>query len=401
MVWARIAPFKSASGDQRGPLLKKLFLSHFNGDAGEVHILAELLRIRGIVPWVDKQGGFHFGDHNATEARRAIKEDCFGLLLYATPTAFKRPFITGIELPVAIEQHQTDPSFQLFSVPRDLSFQQLTDESIKTLGYNLADQHSIPVEGADPKPSLTNVAREVLEKVVCRLQCKRPDKVHLQFSTRELMPISDNEILTIDGRSIYKSDRLVSWCDLIQSLQEVKSNISHTFGRPQIVVEGSKHISSAFLFGRVFQRFPLIIRQTPTDYWSSHGSTLIPELNIREHLTNAHSLIVTVASGHKDLSHAAIEAVNQSDASMVSITPRSGALTLNAESSRGLAEVIYHELDRIVAEVKPSHLHLFMALPQATAMTLGQKFAGMPLTYVYDWSGKEYETGKMIPGGVL
>ena len=72
---------------------KKLFLAHYSGDANEVDYLATELRLHGILPWVDKDGGFSVGDELESEARRAIRKDCFGLLLYGTDSVFERPFI--------------------------------------------------------------------------------------------------------------------------------------------------------------------------------------------------------------------------------------------------------------------------------------------------------------------
>jgi hypothetical protein len=61
--------------------MKKLFLAHYSGDAHELWEQATELRLRGIIPWVDKAGGFAVADESEAAARRVIREDCFGLLL--------------------------------------------------------------------------------------------------------------------------------------------------------------------------------------------------------------------------------------------------------------------------------------------------------------------------------
>ena len=58
--------------------MKKLFLCHYSGEAEEISLLAEELMLRGIIPWVDKYGGYYLGDSSPEVARRAIREDCFG-----------------------------------------------------------------------------------------------------------------------------------------------------------------------------------------------------------------------------------------------------------------------------------------------------------------------------------
>ncbi len=110
--------------------MEKLFLCHYGGDAAEVRELAEELRLRGVAPWVDKEGGFSIGDENAGEAERAIGEDCFGLLFYATPEAFGRDFISQIEINKAMRRKEEGPSFVLFAVPRGIDFGELSAKSV-------------------------------------------------------------------------------------------------------------------------------------------------------------------------------------------------------------------------------------------------------------------------------
>jgi hypothetical protein len=65
--------------------LRSLFLSHQHDAAAEIAELAVELQVRGVVPWVDKRrGGFRVARESVTEARRVIREDCFGFLFYAT-----------------------------------------------------------------------------------------------------------------------------------------------------------------------------------------------------------------------------------------------------------------------------------------------------------------------------
>ncbi|MCW5941958.1 MAG: SAVED domain-containing protein [Fimbriimonadaceae bacterium] len=396
-----IAPPATLPAYRGGCSLKKLFLSHFSGDATEVFHLADELRLRGIVPWVDKQGGFLVGDANADEARRAIRNDCLGCLLYATPKVFDRPFIAAVEIPAAITQHRSDPTYILFAVPRALRFAELEARSRSAFGFNFADHHCIPVDDAALESGLARVAREVLEKVACGHHPRKADQIRLQFSTREVLPSTDDELLTIDGCSAYGTQNPTRWVNLVSALQDVKAVIAKVHGRPRIIVEGSKHNTSAFLFGRVFQSFELAIRQTPTEYWASTGPATAPHVQVAEEVRGSDALIVTVASRFKNLREDAVLAANETQPSLLEFRPACSPLELEAYTTRGFVSAIYAELDRVVAKVRPSRLHLFMAAPQAVAMQLGQKFAGMPPTYIYDWNGASYEPGRLVPAGVL
>jgi hypothetical protein len=52
---------KRRSIDKEVKVLEELFLYHSSGDAPEIQVLAEELRLRGVAPWVDKEGGFQVG----------------------------------------------------------------------------------------------------------------------------------------------------------------------------------------------------------------------------------------------------------------------------------------------------------------------------------------------------
>lgn len=364
-------------------------------------ILAEQLRVRGITPWIDKQGGFLVGDRNKTEARRAIQEDCFGCLLYATPRAFERPFITDIEMPAAVEQYSRDADYLIFAVLRNLGFSDLAAKSQSTFGLNLADHHCVLVSDAAIAEGLARVARETLAKLVCGHEINQKQSIRIQFCTREVFPPGEHELLCIDGRGVYGGYDTVAWKDLLMGLCDVKKVIVKAFGRPAITVEGSKHLTSAFLFGRAFQPFELQIRQTSGECWSTIGPLRELELSVAFRAQPSDELVVTVASGEKNILVEEIVAVSGSNASLLSISPPNGRFSLDADSSRWFAKAIYEHIDMAVAQSNPKKIHLLMAIPQATAMNLGQKFAGMPDTIVYDWNGSSYEPGRLIPGGVL
>ena len=102
--------------------VEPLFLAHSSSDMKEVHLLADELRLRGIVPWVDKQDGFSVGDHAEDEARRNISECCWGFLLYATINAFESDFVRRVEIDEANRRKRQDGAFLLMAVPRGISF---------------------------------------------------------------------------------------------------------------------------------------------------------------------------------------------------------------------------------------------------------------------------------------
>ncbi len=129
--------------------MEQIFLCHAGEDAKEIQSLAAELKLRGVAPWVDKDGGFKVGDESAGEAERAIAEDCFGLLFYATPKAFGSDFIRQVEIRRALRRKEEDPSFALFAVPRHMGFGELSKRSIEAFGVDLAAYSSQALELPD------------------------------------------------------------------------------------------------------------------------------------------------------------------------------------------------------------------------------------------------------------
>jgi hypothetical protein len=190
-------------------MIKELFLCHHAAWAIEVHALATQLRLRGIAPWVDKQrGGFLLGDSSQEEARRVIRDDCFGLLLYATSGVFERWFIREVELRAAKAAKAQHPGFVLTAFLRGISFKTLSQRSVKSFGIDLAEFHGVTSRrGAKPDQvaiDWVRVSNEVLRKWMT-LQRVTP-RISLQFSTRQLFPDEPDDLLRIDAVEYFQND---------------------------------------------------------------------------------------------------------------------------------------------------------------------------------------------------
>ena len=171
--------------------LKRLLLAHYHGDADEIAQLARMLRLHGIVPWVDKDGGFAVADDAELEARRAIREDCFGLLLYASANAFARPFIRDVEINEARKTRYADPNFALFAVPRRIDFTDLRQLSTQSFGFDLSQYHTVTIpDGSAFDDSCAQVAQAVVNRVVRQATLDDHGRLSLQYSTAKCYPIN-------------------------------------------------------------------------------------------------------------------------------------------------------------------------------------------------------------------
>ncbi|MCC7230886.1 MAG: SAVED domain-containing protein [Fimbriimonadaceae bacterium] len=388
--------------------MKQLFLSHYSKHGHEVAELARELRFRGVRPWVDKQGGFLVADDSAVEAERAIREDCLGLLLYATDDVFSRDFIRDHEIPPALQMREADPRFLLLAVPRNLSFQELSDQSSKVYGSDLSRYHTRPANGCweDARIGLTEVAGDVLAKVMQLAELNSEGKLGIQFSTREVAPPEEGEGLTIDGTEAYlkfPGSDADSFNAFVHGMRDVKRAVAKRFGRPELLVHGFKHLSAAFLFGRVFQPFSITVRQTPSEYWrvnfgAASQSTLVSTVEMAD---QAAELVVQVSSGFKNLTPAVDEALSGKCFHRLILSPATTPLVVDENLCATMVRDAYMAIEKLTSFQSVERIHIFAAAPQAFMMGLGQRFAGMPETAIYDFDGSAYSAPKNIPGGVL
>lgn len=389
---------------------KRLFLAHYSGDAEEVRELAIELRLHGIVPWIDKEGGFAIADDCEAEARRAIREDCFGLLLYGTRDAFARPFIRKVEVDEALKVCHADPEFALFVVPRGIGFKEVRKLSRRCFGTDLAAYHTVPIDGdAHVEGARAKIASDVLERLLRRAAPQPGGTVSLQFSTRDVLPAQAEDLLCIDATALLRDrvDDPHRWARVLNALRRVKERISAHYGRPRLSVHGSKHLSAAFLFGRVFALFEMDIRQTATEVWRTDVGSLPSEpfaVATAEVAPDGGELFVEVASGYKNV-EAGVDALVAQGGPKPSVrlqfTPRQGPLRVSNSLCRAMVKQTYTEIERAVRARHITGIHIFAATYQSYMMMLGREFRGMPPTYLYEWSEGRYVPSCRIPGGVL
>jgi hypothetical protein len=391
-------------------VLRRLFLAHYSGDASEVSGLAAALRLRGVVPWVDKDGGFSIADECESEARRAISHDCFGLLLYATAEAFTRPFIRNIEINEARKVQAHDPAFALFAIPRRLTFSQLAQLSVDSFGFDLSKYHTISIpESANLEDTHASAAMYVVERVLRHAAARGRERLSLQFSSREVLPDERDDVLRIDATALAQLgvDNEQRSRQLLQALTGTKKAITNSYGRPRLYVHGSKHLSTAFLFGRVFAPFEMDIRQTRDAVWGT-DVTIADGIPLAVTLTqvdpNAQRLFVEVAAGYKNIGagvDAFVAAGGPRPAVRLQVQPLDGPLLLDNSSCAAMVDRVYGEIEQALRARTISEIHLFGAVPQSFMIMLGRKFRGMPPVNVYEWNGSGYTCGCRIPGGVL
>lgn len=372
--------------------MKKLFLCHHSANADLVQALARALRYRGIVPWVDKDGGFTIADHCADEANRAIGEDCFGLLFLATESAFDREFIREVEIPAALTARETNSDYMLFAVPHGIGFDQLRELSGQHFGYDLSNHHTLALD--EHGANAAEVASHLLEGWLGRAPAAAT-AIGVQFSTRQRMPHRNGDALCIDGTGDFGQAPADPgrWADLWSALVEVERVVAARFGRPRIALHGSKHLTSGFMFGKVFGRYPVDIQQTASDVWATDDQE-DPSLHFEPDYTPGEDgrLFVAIQAQMKGVARdMAAQLANNGCPSVLSLSP-AGPQTLISTGGqcRSLAMQAYQHIEAALRDRPTKQIHICSAAPMSLMLMLGQQFSGTPPVRLYEWDGTRY-----------
>lgn len=374
--------------------------------------LANELRLRGVVPWIDRDGGFDLGDETQEKARQAIRDDSFGLLLYATQHVFDRPFIRWVEIDEAKRMKESNPGFILVAIPRGIDFPQLQELSKDKLGIDLSGFYTIPVlEDADLAAVLRHVAMRTLRLVLQRAKgtVSEAKVLGVQVSTREVLPDDDADILRIDAVRILRSDteEPMSWVRFLDALRDVKREIANQYGRPILRLHGSKHLTAAFIVGRVFAPFQLRIRQG-RDYWDTAETTRPASESLDVQVQEGDPLSEVVSLEISATTKSVTPAVDRRILSgelqpraRIQLAPANESMVLDAETAVQIARQVRLQVERAVATWAISEIHLFAAVPQALMVMLGREFRALPTVQVYEYDGRQYRPSGRVPAGVL
>lgn len=389
-----------------GRALEEIFLCHAGNDAPEIRMLSEELRLRGVAPWVDKDGGFRVGDESAGEAERVIGEDCFGLLFYATHEAFGSDFIRQVEVRRAVRRKEEEASFVLFAVPRRMGFGELSERSIEAFGVDLAAYSSRALEGAGDgaggplRPWLGATANEVLDQVLGRARGRVFGTLQMQFSTRELLADDPEDVLRVDTVGLLEeasdpSSFEEAWERVHEGLLDVKRRVSRNHGRPRLRVHGSKHLTAAYVLGYVFPSTVCEIEiRTKRGYWSTDQEPVSEDL-LRVHLSDgtvgSEKLFVEISTGDKPVREGVRRHVRRTKVNpfkFLRFTPgpefESASFMSNADAC-AIARQVRRELGRVVSDYGISEVHLFAAIPQALAVMIGHNLNAMPPIHLYEY----------------
>ena len=393
--------------------MKPLFISHHSDDDAAVDSLFDELRLRGLRSWVDHRNGFFLGDSQAAVARRIIMDECSGFALYARAqnghcaALESRPFIRNVEIPAALDAVDADSTYIVFPLLCGLSYPDLREVSLQTLGEDLSVNHGCQMEhGEGALRSAMLASRALLRKFLARDRATSAVKTRLDLSfySHEEMPASASDSISLDWtgaldhlgcRPGFSSDRL------LPALMDVRREISRAFGSLTLRIGGTLHLSVAVALGRVFAaptRFHFEMEQNG-EIWSTacpRRDNVFFSVRGEDGDVSSGDLFVGVSATRHNIRQAVRAYVRRTERQpreYVWFQSLSGladdALPANGDcctAAKQVADVIAAK----VPSLGTQRIHLFISAPQSLAAMIGRNMNALPEIQTYEFQGGHY-----------
>lgn len=385
-----------------------VFISYRRLDgADDVTALAHVLRLGGVRIWRDLDN-LTRGHPTEDEIRRAIREECGGVVCYITPRFLDSPFIWKVEIPEALERAGVlEERFPVLPVfvglrPDHLASHRPYGEVLAALGGELLPGEAT---GDIQHPAFIRTARAVLrsslDRVAGRLKAAgRP--LRIAFATRQAVPPDPSEDLFLDWRVDFPQERPASvetWDrELLTALKDVKASLVDIVGPRPVALRGNAHLSAALAMGHTFSiptGFTFEVeqrRQTgEVTIWSSVGRSDSADLKAHQlpgNLDADHALVLLSIS--RDVLRDAGNWLAGPDAPAfrrrLHVRPQYGEASRdfvrNGEHARGIASYVADRIIELRREV--GQIHLLIAAPWTVALFLGQHLNACGPIHLYE-----------------
>src|SRR6266567_2975604 len=153
-------------------------LSYAREDAEEVKILQLQLKVRGVRAWRDVTD-LPLGGATEDEIVHAIENVADAIVIYVTPNLLKSSFVWKTEIKAALERRKHDPLFNIVSILKGVTFEQLQQQCMAYSYRSLKDFNAVHLQdsaahetGASFEEQLRSIANRVL-KATLALRMRR------------------------------------------------------------------------------------------------------------------------------------------------------------------------------------------------------------------------------------
>jgi len=366
-----------------------VFISYSRKDLEEVKQIVKALKTAGISIWQDIESM----DVGMTESqiRKAILEECSGLLFYVTENSMDSVFIKEIELCEAYKKFREDETFSIIpfsDIPWDKADRDFNGVFMGKIsrfnGVNTLQYKSIT-------EALNTLRKRILSSIVNRIN---ESCIKISVMTHITTPKNFRSILDLDWSYFSKKD-IISKNYWIDSAREVFLDVRNVLmkqGITNLEMYSKAHLHVGFAFGFIFRRetgFSLKIHQFD-QIWStqieknptSHLRFSLTECNIgSKHLAISISISNNVENALKKF-------INDNNIfrCCLDCMPSSGDLPYTIPNTTVAAEMageIRKEIIDASNKYNITDIHLFAAIPIALAYMIGWRLNACGKIHLY------------------
>jgi len=396
-----------------------VFLSHAREDAEEIELLRRLLRARGLRAWRDVTE-LPVGVETRGYIQGVVREDCDAFLLYLTRSCLDSHFIWSAEVPAALRQLATDPTFSFIPVFREVTPGELDEFCANNAFPSLAQFNGVVPPWKRRAPSqaaiggfLADVARRTLERALpahfTKVGAASDHRPRICFRTFPLASPGPYLDLDIDWTA-YLADRVAApeeWSGvLLAALRDVKDLLSGLRVSRRIHVVIQARLAAAVAFGYIFRcstGFTIDVESRGIVY-STSGAPVEQETLVmrRIELSGDPRAAVVAVSISRDVSAIARAWIqNQSDSvgALIDLAPAGGPYREAVSSpgdARSMASQIGAALARLNSEDRVSDIHLFLSVPAPLAVLIGHQLNACGRIHLYQREGGEYTAACLL-----
>jgi hypothetical protein len=232
--------------------------------------------------------------------------------------------------------------------------------------------------------------------------------VGINLCTRDYLPPSSDDLVDINGTLLFPvgAANPEGWTHVWTGLQDVKKAIRETFGVVPVRLRGSKHLTAAFLAGRVFP--PPTVRaihvQQGPDLWSSTcpSAELTPfDVRLVDGTVGSSDLFVEVTATERTVRPAVQRFVARRGAvpcAYLRLEPMGGPQhgVIDNAVACAKARQIRTEITRAVERRGIRQIHLFAAVPQGLMLLIGHHLSATVPVQLYEYDGQEYQPSFLV-----
>ncbi|VEN73363.1 conserved hypothetical protein [Candidatus Desulfarcum epimagneticum] len=386
--------------------MKKIFISYKRENVKDVKKLVEYLMIGGIRIWQDVDS-LDLGN-TESQIKKAIQEECSGIVFYATKESIKSDFILNVELREGAQRLRRDSNFKVIPVFEEDKAK--VDDALRGVFHgNLSSLNGIIIKKYNSAFEYFRKLRKILVK---NAFSQTSGEITFSIMTRQRTPGNLGTTLDLDWSRPFSFNDFFSqkaWDDVIKpALSDIK-DILLEFGIMDLKIFSKAHLTVGFAFGSIFNQitgFNFALDQRD-EWWGTYQEEDAYEyLDVKITPDDISSREVAVnLSISRNIDYEKGEFIKQTNKSFraeILCTPKSGISIVsikNGSQAKSISKQICNTIRKTKENYGITDFHIFSAIPLGLAYLIGSDLNACGRIHLYEYDKEE--SGKYFPSWIL